>query len=46
MLGRCRQIEVGSPGGCKLGARPIDQHIKVFEALGAVVDTTARKNQR
>ena len=26
------------PGGCKLGARPIDQHIKGFEALGATVD--------
>ena len=26
------------PGGCKLGARPIDQHIKGFEALGANVD--------
>ena len=35
MLGRCREIEVGLPGGCNLGARPIDQHIKGFEALGA-----------
>ena len=38
MLGRCGQIEVGLPGGCNLGARPIDQHIKGFEALGAKVD--------
>ena len=30
--------EVGIPGGCNLGARPIDQHIKGFEALGAKVD--------
>lgn len=36
MLGRCGEIEVGLPGGCNLGARPIDQHIKGFEALGAV----------
>ena len=37
MLGRTGEIEVGMPGGCKLGARPIDQHIKGFEALGANV---------
>ena len=37
MLGRMGEIEVGMPGGCKLGARPIDQHIKGFEALGANV---------
>ena len=37
MLGRMGEIEVGMPGGCKLGARPIDQHIKGFEALGAEV---------
>ena len=38
MLGRTKQIEVGLPGGCNLGPRPIDQHIKGFEALGATVD--------
>jgi len=38
MLGRTGKISVGMPGGCKLGARPIDQHIKGFEALGAKVD--------
>ncbi len=38
MLGRCGTVEVGLPGGCKLGARPIDQHIKGFELLGAKVD--------
>ena len=37
MLGRTGEIEVGMPGGCKLGARPIDQHIKGFELLGANV---------
>ena len=35
LLSRCGKAEVGLPGGCKLGARPIDQHIKGFEALGA-----------
>ena len=37
MLGRIGEIKVGMPGGCKLGARPIDQHIKGFELLGANV---------
>ena len=37
MLGRKKEIEVGLPGGCNLGARPIDQHIKGFESLGAEV---------
>ena len=31
------------PGGCNLGARPIDQHIKAFEALGAKVDVSQGK---
>ena len=38
MLGRTGDIEVGMPGGCNLGARPIDQHIKGFELLGANVE--------
>lgn len=38
LLGRCKNVQVGLPGGCKLGARPIDQHIKGFELLGATVD--------
>ncbi len=37
MLSRMGEVEIGMPGGCKLGARPIDQHIKGFEALGAEV---------
>lgn len=43
LLGRCHNVEVGMPGGCKLGARPIDQHIKGFEALGATVDVANGK---
>ena len=43
MLGRKGSVSVGMPGGCKLGARPIDQHIKGFEALGAEVETTHGK---
>ena len=36
LLGRCGHAVVGMPGGCKLGARPMDQHIKAFEALGVI----------
>lgn len=43
LLGRFKHAQVGMPGGCKLGARPIDQHIKAFEALGAKVDVTQGK---
>lgn len=43
LLGRCKSAEVGLPGGCNLGARPIDQHIKAFEALGAKVDVAQGK---
>lgn len=37
LLGRFHEAEVAMPGGCVIGARPIDQHIKGFEALGAKV---------
>lgn len=35
LLGRMRRARVAPPGGCNFGVRPIDQHIKGFEALGA-----------
>jgi UDP-N-acetylglucosamine 1-carboxyvinyltransferase len=38
MLGRFGKAWVGMPGGCNLGPRPIDQHIKGFSALGATVE--------
>ncbi|MGM8364760.1 UDP-N-acetylglucosamine 1-carboxyvinyltransferase [Virgibacillus sp. W0181] len=37
MLGKFNKAVIGLPGGCFLGPRPIDQHIKGFEALGAEV---------
>src|SRR5690625_6602052 len=37
MLGKFKRAAIGLPGGCYLGPRPIDQHIKGFEALGATV---------
>ncbi len=40
LAGRFGEASVPMPGGCDIGVRPIDQHIKGFEALGATVDTT------
>ena len=37
LLGKYRRAEVALPGGCDIGSRPIDLHIKGFEALGADV---------
>lgn len=37
LLGRFKKARVEMPGGCSIGVRPIDQHIKGFEALGAKV---------
>ena len=37
LLGKYKRAQVALPGGCNIGSRPIDQHIKGFEALGAKV---------
>ena len=37
LLGKYRKAEVPLPGGCNIGSRPIDQHLKGFRALGADV---------
>lgn len=41
LLGRYGQATVGLPGGCDLGPRPIDLHLKAFEAMGATVSYEA-----
>lgn len=38
LLARFKHVEISFPGGCNIGARPIDLHIKGFEALGAKVE--------
>jgi len=38
LLGRYKKAEVPFPGGCDIGVRPIDQHIKGFKALGAKIN--------
>src|SRR4051794_7313458 len=41
LLGRCNEATVSMPGGCVIGDRPIDLHLKGFEALGAAVRVEA-----
>jgi len=38
LVARCGRARVSMPGGCAIGARPIDQHLKGLEALGATID--------
>src|SRR6266487_428827 len=41
LLGRCKEATVSLPGGCVIGDRPIDLHLKGFEALGSAVRVEA-----
>jgi UDP-N-acetylglucosamine 1-carboxyvinyltransferase len=43
LLGKYKKSQVALPGGCNIGSRPIDQHIKGFKALGAEVDISHGK---
>ena len=38
LLARCGQARVSLPGGCAIGSRPVDQHIKGLQAMGAQID--------
>ena len=38
LLARCGEARVSLPGGCAIGLRPIDQHLKGLEAMGAKID--------
>jgi UDP-N-acetylglucosamine 1-carboxyvinyltransferase len=38
LLARCHQAKVSLPGGCAIGTRPVDLHLKAFEQLGARID--------
>lgn len=46
MLGRFKKCVIGLPGGCSLGPRPIDQHIKGFKALGAEIDESSETSMK
>ena len=38
LVARCGKARVSLPGGCAIGLRPIDQHIKALQAMGATID--------
>jgi UDP-N-acetylglucosamine 1-carboxyvinyltransferase len=38
LLARCGEARVSLPGGCAIGLRPVDQHVKGLEAMGAMID--------
>jgi len=44
LLGRFHEAEVALPGGCVIGARPIDQHLKGMRALGAEIEIDCERN--
>lgn len=43
MLGKYKKVEIFFPGGCNIGARPIDLHLKGFEKLGATINIEGDK---
>ena len=43
LLGKYKKVEMYFPGGCAIGKRPIDQHLKAFEALGATIQIEGNK---
>ena len=40
MLGRCKQIRIGYPGGCTIGARPVDLHLDAMKKMGVLIRET------
>ena len=38
LLARCGEARVSLPGGCAIGLRPVDQHVKALQAMGATID--------
>ena len=43
LLGKYKKVEIYFPGGCSIGARPINLHLKGFEALGAKIEEIGNK---
>ena len=43
LLGKCKHVEICLPGGCNIGSRPIDFHLKGFEQLGATINIEGNK---
>lgn len=40
LLGRCKRVRISLPGGCEIGRRAFDFHLKGFEKMGATIDTS------
>ena len=40
LLGRCKRVRISLPGGCEIGRRAFDYHLKGFEKMGAIIDTS------
>ena len=40
MLGRCKRIRIGYPGGCTIGARPVDLHLDAMKKMGVLIRET------
>ena len=38
LLARCGRARVSLPGGCAIGSRPVDQHLKGLQAMGATIE--------
>lgn len=43
MLGRCGRVQIGYPGGCVIGERPIDYHLELFAGMGVSIDRRGRQ---
>lgn len=43
ILSRCKKAEISYPGGCSIGARPIDLHLKAFREMGAEIEESGDK---
>lgn len=43
ILSRCKRAEIGYPGGCSIGARPIDLHLKAFREMGVTIEESEDK---
>ena len=46
LVARAGEARVSLPGGCAIGLRPVDQHVKGLQAMGAEIDLDARLHQR
>ena len=46
LLARCGEARVSLPGGCAIGPRPVDQHIKGLQAMGAEIQSSTATSRQ